>query len=141
MKKTKLAMIILVLTAFILTSFSVPIFASSGDNDVVISPMLTYINEAEADIYLSGSTVTARTNVVGYSGVTSCSATIRLQEKDGNRWRTIKSWTSASKGRTLRFSDTHTVSSGTYRVQSTVTAYSGSDKETLTLTTGTKTKK
>lgn len=123
----------------LLNSFAIPFLANATElnNQIIISPMYTYISRAKAEIDIdSNGKATVETYLTGNSNVTSTEATIRLQQYRSGSWRTIKTWNESSNSSILNFIDTYNVvSSGyEYRVQSTVTAYSGAQSESATVT-------
>lgn len=131
--------IIFLLAMVMICSFTMPVLADAWklkEDDLVISPMYTYISSAEVQMYINSSgKATVETYLLGNSQVTSTKATINLQQYKNGRWTTIKTWNESSSTRILNFSDTYYVTSGyNYRVQSTVTAYSGINSERTTLT-------
>ncbi|MBC8589472.1 hypothetical protein [Paratissierella segnis] len=131
--------ITLMLVMLLVSAYINPVLASTTElnNDKnIISPMYTYISEARSRLQIdSGGKATVETYLSGNSKVTSTKATIRLQQYKGGNWTTIKTWNERNNSRILDFDDTYAVSSGyEYRVQSTVTAYSGSQSESITVT-------
>lgn len=135
----KKKMISFLLFMMLVSSCTIPALASTTElnNDkVIISPMYTYISFVEADLFINSSgKATVETYLTGNSKVTSTKATIKLQQYRGGSWTTIKTWNESSNSRILDFSSTYNVSSGyEYRVQSTVTAYSGTQSESTTVT-------
>lgn len=130
--------ITLLLVMILVSSFSMSVLANITElnDEVVISPMFTYISMAEAEIFINSSgKATVETYLTGNSKVTSTKATIKLQQYRGGSWTTIKTWDESRNSRILNFSSTYYVSSGyEYRVQSIVTAYSGTQSESTTLT-------
>lgn len=118
---------------------TVPVLANASElskGESLISPMFTYIFRAKAQLYINSSgKATVETYVTGNSEVTSAKATIRLQQYKIGSWTTIKTWNESSSSRILNFSSTYYVTKGYYyRVQSTVTVYSGQKSESTTLT-------
>ena len=131
--------IILFLVMLTVSASTVPVLANSSElskEESLISPMFTYIFGAEAELYINSSgKATVETYVTGNSEVTSAKATIRLQQYKSGSWTTIKTWNESSSSRILNFSSTYSVPKGYYyRVQSTVTVYSGQKSESTTLT-------
>lgn len=136
----KKKMIRFLLVMMLVSTFIMPALASTmelNNDKVIISPMYIYISEARARLYIDSSgKATVETYLTGNSKVTSTKATIKLQQYRGGSWTTIKTWNESSNSRILDFSSTYNVSSGyEYRVQSTVTAYSGTQSESTTVTT------
>ena len=131
--------IIIFLLVMLMTGiFTMPSVASSSkvNDDIGVSPMFTYIIDAETQIFINSSgKATVETYLTGNNQVTSTRAIINLQQYKNGRWTTIKTWNESSSTRILNFSSTYYVNSGySYRVQSTVTAYSGTNSESTTLT-------
>ena len=131
--------IIIFLLVMLMTGiFTMPSVASSSEvnDDIGVSPMFTYIIDTEAQIFINSSgKATVETYLTGNNQVTSTKAIINLQQYKNGRWTTIKTWNESSSTRILNFSSTYYVNSGySYRVQSTVTAYSGTNSESTTLT-------
>ena len=131
--------IIIFLLVMLMTGiFTMPSVASSSkvNDDIGVSPMFTYIIDAETQIFINSSgKATVETYLTGNNQVTSTRAIINLQQYKNGRWTTIKTWNESSSTRILNFSSTYYVTSGySYRVQSTVTAYSGTNSESTTLT-------
>lgn len=136
----KKSLAIILLAVIIVTSFNTSASANGNelDSDIIISPMFTYIHLAEAQMYIdTNGKATVTTEILGYSNVTSTKATVRLQQlRDDGAWITIRTWNENSSSRSLYFSGTYNVPKGYYyRVRSLVTAYSGSQSESTTLTT------
>ncbi len=134
----KKKVIILFLVMLTVSASTVPVLANSIElsrGESLISPMFTYIFRAEAELYINSSgKATVETYVTGNSEVTSAKATIRLQQYKNGSWTTIKTWNETSSSRILNFSSTYYVPKGYYyRVQSTVTVYSGQKSESTTL--------
>lgn len=135
----KKKIIILFLVMLTVSASTVPVLANSSElskGESLISPMFTYIFRAEAELYINSSgKATVETYVTGNSEVTSAKATIRLQQYKSGSWTTIKTWNESSSSRILNFSSIYYVTKGyNYRVQSTVTVYSGQKSEITTLT-------
>lgn len=130
--------ITVLLVMLLVISFAVPALADAIElkDEIIISPMFTYISEARAKIYIdSNGKATVETYLIGNNNVTSTKATVRLQRYINGSWTTIKTWNESSNSRILNFSDAYNTASGyDYRVQSVVTAYSGTQSESTTLT-------
>jgi len=105
-------------------------------NKIIISPMYTYISNAEALLSINSSgKAKPEVYVTGNSEVTSIKASIFLQQYRNGSWTTIKIWNESSNSNILNFVDIYDVSKGyEYRVRATVTAYSGQKSESTTLT-------
>lgn len=136
----KRKLITVILAMILVISSTMPVSANTNElnDEIIISPMFTYISTAQAQIHIdSNGKATVYTDVYGNSSVTSTRATIRLQQLRGDgSWTTIRTWNESSNTRILKFNGTYNVPKGYYyRVQSVVTAYSGTQSESTTLTT------
>lgn len=128
----------LILTlCLILCVFGNTVYVDAATQDSAIAqPLYTSIQTASAALSISGTTATATTCVTAKS---QCTIIIHmnLQKKSGTTWTTIRTWSSTKMNAySLNMSQTYTVSSGTYRIYSTVTA----GGETAYVTSPTKTK-
>lgn len=134
--KKKFTTILLVM--LLVSSYAVPALGSTVEvtDEIIISPMYTYISTAKTQLNIdSNGKADVTTYLTGNTNVTSTKATIRLQRYINGSWTTIKTWNESSNSRVLIFNDTYNVASGyDYRVQSVVTAYSGTQSESNTLT-------
>ncbi|WP_312698848.1 hypothetical protein [Sedimentibacter sp.] len=130
--------ITLIAAILIANLFIVTAVADTGGlgNEIIISPMYTYISNAEALLSINSSgKAKPEVYVTGNSAVTSIKASIFLQQYKNGSWTTIKIWNESSNSNILNFIDTYDVSKGyEYRVRATVTAYSGQKSESTTLT-------
>ena len=117
--KKKITIYLLILA--IICTFALPSLADKlevNHDEVLISPMFTYIAMAEAKLFINSSgKATVETYVTGNSNVTSVLATIKVQQYKGGRWTTIKTWNESSNYRILNFNGSYHVSSGyEYRI-------------------------
>ena len=86
---------------------------------------------ATASVNRQSSTVTA--SVQGATGTTSITATVRLQRQVGNVWTTVQTWSNLSSSRTtLAFSESVSLTSGTYRATITANVTRNGVTETVT---------
>lgn len=108
--------------------------------DPGISPMMEYIARSTAKISAdTNGLATINCQVYGYMGTTTrVEIVAKLQRYVSGRWVTIKTFTTASNSHRGTLSETYSLVEGySYRVQATVTAYSGTATETDTVTSGT----
>src|SRR5690554_7777467 len=90
------------------STMAVSAIGNDLDDEIIISPMFTYIFRAEAQIYINSSgKATAITDVFGNKSVTSTRAIVRLQQLRDEGWVTIRSWTETSNTRFLNFAGTY----------------------------------
>ena len=84
-----------------------------------------------ASVNRQSGTVTASVNA--FSGTTSITATVRLQRQVGNTWTTVQTWSNLSSSRTtLAFSESVSLTSGTYRATITANVTRNGVTETVT---------
>lgn len=105
-----------------------------------ISPLMEYIAGNEAGISVdSNGLATISCKTCGYIGITTrVEITADLQRYDNGRWITINRFAAASDSHRVSLNHTHILATGyTYRVQATVTAYSGTSVEVDVITSGT----
>ncbi len=143
MKKYILA---LTLCCFMLCANSVKAFPAESSTGIpvtekfIISPLMDYISQTNANLYIdSNGVATVKSSVYGYQGITT-QVEIRatLQQYKNNKWVTIKEFTAESHSHRTSLTNTHRITKGySYRVHSTIKAYSGSSVELRTVTSGT----
>lgn len=97
-------------------------------------PTYSYTSDCSSSLSISGSTATCESKLLGYSGTTTKIVVKQiLQKNNSGRWEDICSWTHTSY--TFFASVTnykYSLTSGTYRLKSVFTVYSGSNYETIT---------
>lgn len=100
-----------------------------------IMPLMKYIFDAEYDFVISGGKAIMYATVSGHSSLaTKCQVNVELQEESLLYWDTVKSWTATENGRRAELDVSQSVLAGeTYRMVTTVTAWSGSASETKTM--------
>ncbi len=135
--RTRKFLLCFLLIAVFIWSNSIPAYASEVPG--VISPRLTYIARASCNLNItSGGQAYVDGSITGYSSlVNRVSITAELQRSVNNQWVTINTWTKSADNYWLTLSESMQVSKGyNYRAVVTVTAYSGSNSESQTLTSG-----
>ena len=123
MLKRLISLVIAIVSVFTLLCFSV----SAEEKGL----MYLYTQRAASYLTISGSTATCTSTLIGYYGTTTkIEVTQTLQVRDGNQWRTSKTWTATYNSYTCDFVNTRTVYSGnTYRVKSEYKVYAGTNYE------------
>lgn len=125
---------ILVATAMMFC-FCVCTYADDTDTNYndQISPQYSYTERISSTISKSGTTLTCRSTVSGFSGTTKITITQELQKKNGTSWPSIN-----GRGTTVFSSHANfvqpysNVDKGTYRVKTIAKVYKGSNYETVT---------
>lgn len=134
MKKRLLSM--LLCSLILCMTFSTIIYASTNNNSETVQPRWTTLSTVNASLTITDSNAYCKTTVTTGSRCT-ITATMKLQKKSGSSWVTVKTWTgSATDAVRLSLGKNYTISSGTYRVYSTVSA----NGETATAISASKTK-
>lgn len=100
-----------------------------------------YTNSYSSSLTVSGDSATCKSKLNGYSGVTTkIVITQSLQKKSSGSWSTVKTSSTTIFNFAGTLKKTYSgLSKGTYRVKSVFTVYSGSDYETLTKYSSSKT--
>lgn len=125
MRKISFAVLVL-----IILSSSVQVFAVNSESHGPITPQFTHISAVIAKVSISAW---GEANCIGsvtlYSSSDTVALTMELQRQDGNRWSTVKSWTSSGPGLPGVYMDNHHWAvRGTHRVRCTASAYSVADR-------------
>lgn len=123
--------------ALCLVAFPVPqaMAATPDTGENMIMPLMEYIFDAEADFTISNGTAFMFAFVDGHLGrTTKCEVTVELQRKGLLFWDTIETWTATENGARAEVDVSCAVTAGeTYRMVTTVTAWSGTQSETRDL--------
>ncbi len=106
-----------------------------------ITPYMEHIMGGQCALNVSSTTATVNAWVQAYSDATKTEVKVELQEQYlFFFWTTVDSWSASSNDIYCRASGSSPITSGkTYRAVATVTAWVGSDSETQTITTESKT--
>ena len=112
-------------------------FLSDHQKLAVVSPRLTYIDLAEADLMINNGVATVDCWVKGdVLNATKAKVIAELQLKSGNSWMAYGTWTDTQNDYEAFVYKTKSVTKGnTYRVKATVTVWEGSQSEQLILFT------
>jgi hypothetical protein len=112
----------------VIAGIGVPAFAYIG-----ISPLYTHVSTTRLELSFEGTTAKCSSTIQGLSGTTGVTAAFTLQRKETNgTYTTLKTWNESASGTTLRFSGTHTITTGfTYRLSVTVKVTRNGTTETV----------
>lgn len=125
MKKSVFAVLLVISVLF---SAGVSVSAYGGGNTV--SPYYLYTSSVKSTLIISGNTAYCESSIKGDSTVTKIYATQYLEKKNGNRWDIIDYWSDSVNGNSLPMNNSKdNLGSGTYRVRTVATVYSGSKSE------------
>ena len=105
----------------------------SLSDENVMQPMYNYTANTNTELYISGNTATCKASITGYNGTTTkVKIQMTLQKKSFLSWNDVETWTIISLSYKESYTKTRSVESGTYRVKAVYTAYKGTDSETIT---------
>ncbi len=140
MNNAKKAAAAVCLGAVVLTSVPAVAMAATAEpitqqTESGIAPYMLYIVDARCTLSISGTTATVNAWVIGDDfDATKAKVVAELQEKDGNSWTTIATWTDTQNAYRASVNKTKSITRGkTYRVKATVTVWEGSASETQTI--------
>lgn len=140
MNNAKKAAAAVCLGAVVLTSVPAVAMAATAEpitqqTERGIAPYMLYIVDARCTLSISGTTATVNAWVIGDDfDATKAKVVAELQEKDGNSWTTIATWTDTQNAYRASVNKTKSITRGkTYRVKATVTVWEGSASETQTI--------
>lgn len=122
MKINKVATFLLIGMLFL--NQGTPVFAEMSQNlsqDIVnaetpITPQWTNINNMKLDLIFVNGKAECSTLINGVSGTSNITATFRLERRGLFGWSLVSSWNKTSKGGSLTFFGTASVSKCTYRL-------------------------
>ena len=128
------------LICFLLTFVvSMSVFATMSvsaynEQDTVITesvqPRYAYAESIYSYISINNGKATCTSRVTGMSAVTKIEATQYLEKKVNSSWEEVDHWDQTSYTKTLYMSNSKSnLDSGTYRVRTVATVYSGTDYE------------
>lgn len=128
----------LLLCALLVFGVSIPVLAYEGEpqaQSIGISPRMAIIGDARSTLTKVNSTSVKATISIRGSQITSYEINVELQKKGLFGYSYHDSDSKSGNSNTASFSPSFTVSSGTYRVYTTFTAYNANgESETRTAT-------
>lgn len=135
MKKILSVLLILLMT---FNCFSYSYAALPEDNEIV-QPMYSYVTQLLTDIAIENNVATCKIYAKGINGTTTkIEIDLTLQKKTALWWSTVEAWEVNYLQYTAQHSRTFSVNSGTYRLKAVYKVYSGTNYETITEYSGTK---
>ena len=104
--KNKKKHMFMLLTLVFVVSLQLPVMASpprevTATQYVPIQPLWQNVNSATARLTFSGTTAHCSATIVGLSGTTRITATMRLERVSGNSATTVATWTQTVNGSRL----------------------------------------
>lgn len=137
MKIRKPLIIMLALMMICIASINVFAAEPSGQrtiSDNIITPCWTNTESIHLDLGFSGTRADCSAMVIGKTGTSRITATVKLQRKNTNgTYTNVKTWAGLSaNGSTLTFNDSYNVTCGyTYRLMINATVYKGGSGENV----------
>ena len=126
----KKAVIAILLVLSVLFSAGISVSAYGGGNTA--SPYYLYTGSVKSTLIISGNTAYCKSEIKGDSTVTKIYATQYLEKKNGDKWDIVDYWNDSTDGNSLSMSNSKdNLGSGTYRVRTVATVYSGSKSEPI----------
>lgn len=125
MKKPVIAIL---LALSVLFSTGISVYAYGGGNTA--TPYYLYTNTVKSTLEISNNTAYCKSEIKGDSTVTQINATQYLEKKNGSKWDIVDYWSDYVNGNSLKMSNSKdNLDSGTYRVRTVGTVYSGNKSE------------
>ncbi len=125
--------VIAILTAFsALFSMGISVGAYNGENTA--SPYYLYTGSVESRLTIVNGTAYCKSVITGDNTVTQIYATLYLEKKNGSKWEAVSNstWNGSVKEKSLTINNSKSnLDSGTYRVKTVGTVFSGSKSETV----------
>ncbi|MCM1577200.1 MAG: hypothetical protein NC078_00175 [Ruminococcus sp.] len=124
MKKVLCTLFIAVITVSMLCGISV----------CAVQARYAYATSVTSTLTKSGSKLTCTSTCRGISTVTKITAVQYLEKKNGSNWDTVKdgTWSGSADSSYLYMSNSKSsLDSGTYRLRTVFTVYSGTSSETI----------
>lgn len=99
-------------------------------NEIV--PFYDYTSSCTTALSISGGSASCKSYLNGKSTVTKIAIKMTLQKKALLWWSEVETWNETYNATLASLTKTKTVGSGTYRVKTVYTVYSGGASETIT---------
>ena len=105
-------------------------------NGGIASPCYVYTDQLTTTLSISNGKASCRTTIYGISGTTTkIVVTQYLEKKNGKSWDEVTHWTDTFNSWWCNDTNSYTITeSGTYRLRSEATVYSGSKSEDVDIT-------
>lgn len=109
------------------------ILETNTSEDLEIQPQFEYTSTTATSLTISNNTASCVARLNGYSGITTkIVIKMTLQKKNWFWWNDEQTWSTTINNCYGSLTRSTPVSSGTYRVQTVFTVYSGSNSEEIT---------
>lgn len=125
--------ITILLTVIAIVSTAIPAYAIN-----IANPCYLYTSSASSTLTISSKTANCESFLNGYrSTTTKIKATQYLEKKNGSNWNTVSggTWSDTQNGSSFSMCNSMSnLESGTYRLKTVFTVYSGTKSETVSKT-------
>ena len=119
----------LMLSLLLMLSLFVPAAHATNDERMVIQPKYAGISRLSAVFSISAAGKSSCGSEVKLSNSTySVELTMELQQKNGNSWETIKTWTTSGSGTVSLDKSWYVTSGSTYRIHTTAAVYNSAGR-------------
>lgn len=112
--------------------FSMGVSVCAYNRESTASPYYLYTGSVKSNLTIINGTAYCEGVIKGDNTVTQIYATLYLEKKNGDKWEVVSNctWSDSIKGKSLTISKSKdNLDSGTYRVRTVGTVYSGSKSE------------
>ena len=126
---------VIALLLALVSLFSLGICSSAYNGNNTVSPYYLYTSKAESKLSITNGVASCKSKLTGYVYLTTkIEATQYLEKKNGTSWETTidRTWSDSTNSYILSMSNSKSnLSSGTYRLRTVFTVYSGTKSESI----------
>lgn len=117
---------------FALLTISMALLMFLGVTVYAVEARYAYTTSVTSTLNISNGTAYCKSSAKGNSTVTQIDGIQYLEKKNGDNWDIVASWSDSSSRNSLNMSNSKdNVGSGTFRVRTVFTVYSGSSSEVV----------
>ncbi len=117
---------------FALLTISVSLLMVLGVTVCAVEARYAYTTSVTSTLNISNGTAYCKSSAKGNSTVTQIDGIQYLEKKNGDKWEVVDSWNDSSSRNSLNMNNSKdNIGSGTFRVRTVFTVYSGSSSEVV----------
>ncbi|MCM1062684.1 MAG: hypothetical protein NC177_17055 [Ruminococcus flavefaciens] len=117
---------------FALLTISMALLMFLGVTVCAVEARYAHTTSVTSNLTISNGTAYCKSSAQGDSTVTQIDGIQYLEKKNGDDWNIVDSWSDSAKGNYLTMSNSKdNIGSGTFRVRTVFTVYSGSSSEVV----------
>lgn len=117
---------------FALLTISMSLLMFLGVTVCAVEARYAYTTSVTSTLNISNGTAYCKSSAKGNSTVTQIDGIQYLEKKNGDNWDIVDSWSDSSSRNSLNMSNSKdNIGSGTFRVRTVFTVYSGSSSEVV----------